>query len=231
MHANLELTAAPGKPPRLTRMRHGAPFAWRPTAGAVYLVGTAATPVGDDEVTIDIDVEPGADLLLRTSAATVAWGGEATTQSITATVGHGARLRWQPEPMIATGRCAHRQIVEIRLHGTGRICWREEILLGRHDERPGRLDLALGVDIDGFPLLRHTFAVGDDQPGWDGPAIIGAHRAVGLHLEAGAGSPPSTPAAGPGWARLPLQGPGTLIAALGADLPTLRQALTAGGTS
>lgn len=235
VRASAELTAAPplvaGGPPRLVRRRDAAPVAWRATPDAVYMVGTAASPVGHDDVRIDVSVEAGATLQVRSAAATVAWRGSGSAHHITAAVADNASLVWHPEPFIATAGCCHRQRARVRLEGRGRVRWVEELLLGRSGERPGALDLRLDVDVNGQPLLRHQLVVGPGAPAWGGPAVIGPSRCVGLVLQAGAGTTPCPPAAhsGPGgsWAALELEGPGRLFLALAPDLPALRLALAA----
>ena len=60
--------------------------------------------------------------------------------------------------------------------------WTEEIVLGRHGEKPGRLSLRSDVDIDDNPLLRHQLdsarcdRAGTARPSW------ATNRAVGLAL-------------------------------------------------
>ena len=48
----------------------------RPAAGAVYLVGGAASPLGGDEASLTIDVEDGATISVRSVAAAVARRGQ-----------------------------------------------------------------------------------------------------------------------------------------------------------
>lgn len=229
MRARAELTAAApietGGPSRLTRRLDGAPLAWRSTPEAVYLVGTAATPVGDDTVDIDVMVEKGATLMVRSTAATVAWSGTGTTQRIRSAVAGGGTLDWHLQPLVATGGCHHRQDVTVDLEGTGVVRWTEEVLLGRYGENPGSLDLRLAVDLDGEALLRHQLRVGPDAGGWNGPAVLGGHRAVGLVLHAGRGVDRADPAARSGWAVLPLDGPAVLVVAVADDLAGVRAAL------
>lgn len=242
MQVRAELTASapsgPGRPSRLTRRLDGAPLAWRSTPDAVYLVGRAATPVGDDAVEIDVMVEAGATLVVRSAAATVAWSGRGTEQAVTATIADRGMLDWRLQPLVATAGCRHRQHVSVRLEGTGALSWTEEVLLGRCGEGPGQLDLRLDVDLDGQALLRHQLTVGPDAAGWAGPAVLGDHRAVGLVLRAGRPRAPSEPYPreaglasaleghhGEGWAVLHLDGPAVLVTAAAADLPTLRRAM------
>ena len=134
--------------------------------------------------------------------------------------------------MIASAGCSFSQRARVKLAAGAGLRWTEEVILGRHGEGPGRLSLRLDVDIDDHPLLRHQLELGPGVPGWDGPAVLGANRAVGLVLWAGtgvaaggAGAPP--PGAGKNWAvcGMPLGGPGTLVSAVGPDLARLRSSL------
>ena len=225
MLARAELIAAapvgPGPPWRVVRALDAPPVAWRPTAAGVYLVNSAASPVGDDEVDIHLAAEAGARLRVRSTAATIAWRSHRSRQGIRARVADGACLDWHLEPMIATAGCRHRQEVAIAIEGAGRLHWTEELVLGRHGEGPGRVDLRLDVERDGAPLLRHGLVLGTDE-GWDGPAVVGGHRCVGLALRVGDRARP--PVAGVGWARMELPGPAELILAVADDRPGLQRA-------
>lgn len=225
MRACAELIVGPGVgtgPARVERMVHAAPVGWRVTPDAMYLVGTSASPVADDDVAIDVEVRAGANLVVRSSAATVAWRGRAggSRQRVTVRVGAGASLDWRPEPLIATAGCDHRQEVRILLAGGAALRWEEKLILGRHGEQPGRLTSRLRVDVDGAALLRHTLSVGADAPGWDGPAVLGGRRAVGLVLVAGPYQDPPA-RSGDGWACMPLAGPGSLTVAVAPSSPEL----------
>ncbi|MGW4106885.1 hypothetical protein [Streptomyces sp. NPDC004976] len=59
---------------------------------------------------------------------------------------------------------------------------REEQLLGRSGEPPGHLTTRLTVHRGGRPLLEQHTAYGDPAPAWDGPAVLGTHRATGQLL-------------------------------------------------
>ena len=230
MRGRAQLTAAapvrPGLACRIVRLQDGAPVSWRSTPEGVYLVGTAASPAGDDAVEVDIAAEPGADLRIRSAAATVAWRSCGTVHQIRARVADGARLDWRLEPLIATVGCCHRQHAVVELHGSARLSWTEEIILGRCREQPGRLDLHLDVELDGRALIRHQMSIGSGRA-WDGPAILGPYRTVGLVMQVAPDYSPSA-ASGPGWARLPLDGPAALTVAVAPDLPQLRTMLAGG---
>jgi urease accessory protein len=211
----------------LTLVRDAAPVAFRATPDAVYLVGTAASPVGDDKVVIDVQVEAGATLRVRSAASMIAWASAGSSLEVNVSIGMGGYLDWHLQPMIASKGCSFSQMVRARLADGAALRWTEEIVLGRHGEEPGRLSLRLDADIDDAPLLRHQLELGPGVAGWDGPAVVGTNRAVGLVLlagpgtaEGGPGAPP--PAAGAGWAVMPLDGPGALVSAVGRDLADLR---------
>lgn len=210
-------------------MVHAAPVAWRPTRGCVYMVGTAASPVGDDDVSIRVEVREGAALAVRSVAACVAWAGRSSENRIEVVVGDRAVLDWSLEPLIATAACDHRQAVRIRLRGSAQVRWREEILLGRSGEDPGRLHARLDVTRDGRAVLRHSLSVdrrcGRPDPSAS-PAVLGSARAFGLVLVAerpGAGTGSPCEGAGTGWSVNHLDEPGVLIQAVGPDIETLRR--------
>ncbi len=227
--APLPVDAPPGKVRygprpgcRLTLMRDAAPFAFRATPEAVYLVGTAASPVGNDDISLEIEVEAGAALCVRAAASMIAWASTGSSLEINVRVGHGGHLDWHLPPLIASSSCRFFQLVKADLAAGATMHWAEEVVLGRHGELPGRLGLRLDVDYDGAPLLRHQLDVGPGVAGWDGPAVLGANRAAGLVVVAGRALIPAPGTrdaarltAGPGWAIMALEGPGSLVSAVG----------------
>lgn len=209
---------------RIRRVVSTPPITFRRTADAVYLVGTAAGPLGDDDLSICVAVCDGGSLKVRSAAATMVYAGAGSRQRFDISVGSDATLDWHPEPVIATAGCHHLQDVRVTLEDNARLDWTEEVVLGRHGEAPGKIDLRMQVDLAGRPLLRHQLAVG--SPGWDGPAVLDGQRAAGLRLIVNASPPQPGPATGPGWAWLELEGPAQLLVAYGADLIELRERTT-----
>lgn len=205
---------------QIRRMVSAPPITFRRAPEAVYLVGTAAGPMGDDDLTVRVEVCDGGWLTVRSAAATVIYAGGGSRQRFAVSVGRGGTLDWHPEPVIATAGCHHLQDVRISLAADARLDWTEEVVLGRHRETPGRIELHLRVDLDGRPLLRHQLAVG--APGWDGPAILGDQRAAGMRLVVDPASPAPPSTAGTGWAWLDLDGPARLLVGYGSDLAELR---------
>lgn len=201
---------------RIEKMRHAPPFALRPTPDAIYLVGSAAAPVGSDDLAIDLTVRSGAEVTVRSAAAMVVWAGDGTRHHVSAKVADHARLDWRPEPVIVTRGARHHQSATIELSGSAKLRWREILVLGRHGEEAGRVESTLDVTRDGVGLFRHTLAVGADRPAWAGPAILGPARVVALELVVGDEADDIDRQCGPGWAAMALGGgAATVILAVG----------------
>jgi len=227
MRSTATLVVGPGE--RVVRSFDDPPVAFRSTPEGVYLVGTAATPVGRDQVAIDVEVLADARLRLRSTAATVAWAGEGSSHELAVRVGERASLDWRPEPLIVTAGAHHRQRARVDLAPSARASWSEAVVLGREGERAGWAGLRLDVDVGSRPLLRHELRVGPSAASWDGPAVLGRHRCLGLCLVVGPDLVPPVSRLGPGWAWLRLDGPGWLWLGVADDLPELGQLLEVAG--
>jgi urease accessory protein len=214
---------------RLVTLRSEAPLVLRATQDAVYLVGGAGGPLAGDDLTLEVDVGPGAHLTLRSAAASIALPGRDHTPSrisVRATVGAGGELRWLHEPVVAARGCDHRMEAAVDVAAGGRLLWREELVLGRHGESPGSVSSRLHVDVGGLPLLRHELALGPLHPHSLGPAVVGDARAVGsvLLVEPCRGAHAAA-VLGPRAAVLALDGPGVQVVALADDVVALRQVM------
>jgi urease accessory protein len=214
---------------RLTGLRSEAPLVLRATPEALYLVGGAGGPLGGDDLALDIAVGPGARLIVRTAAASVALPGNGPSEvHVRATVAAGGQLRWFPEPVVAAAGCVHHMAATVDLEEGAVLVWREELILGRHGEVGGSVVTRASVDLAGQPLLRHELALGPRYPWAAGPAVTAGARAVGSLVIAGLEG--SVPAAtlGPTSALLPLAGAGVQIVALAGGAVELRRLLDAG---
>jgi urease accessory protein len=214
----------------------------------VYLVGAAAGPLGGDDLTLRLTVAPGAHLAVRSVATTLTLPGDGESRlAIFAQVGAGGRLDFAPEPTVAVAGCHHGSAAGIELDAEAELRWREELILGRHGERPGRYAGRLDVTLDDRPLLRHELRL-DGSGTYASRAILGAATAVGMVVLAGPrladrpraeptaapyGEPYAEPYAGPtadddALAVLPLAGPGVLVSATAGSAPALRRRLDRG---
>jgi urease accessory protein len=112
---------------------------------------------------------------------------------------------------------------------SGRLVLREEQVLGRVGEEPGRLTSRLALRVGGRVVLDQELACGPGAPGgWDGPAVLAGHRAVGQLLvvlpEFGR-EPVVARMLGESAALVPLAGPAALVTAVAADGLRLRRVL------
>ena len=238
--AALAVEAGPGGRSRVTTLRNDPPFTFRPTPdgphpGGVVWVGTAAGPVGGDDLRLQVDVGPGAELRLTSVAASLVLPGPRGDQSSTAvsvTVADGARLWWCPEPTIVAAGARHRADTVVRLGDGTELVWVEEVVLGRHGETAGRLRSRLRIEgRAGVPLLSSGLDTG--HPGWDGPAGLAGCQAVAQVVLLGpparrvlwAGAPPS--ADGYRVALSPLAGGGAVAAVAGASTLAVRRTVAA----
>ncbi|MGK5557612.1 urease accessory protein UreD, partial [Actinomadura kijaniata] len=146
--------------------------------------------------------------------------------TVRAEVGAGGHLDFAPEPTVAAAGCDHRAVATVALRGDATLRWREELVLGRHREEPGRHTGRLDVTVDGVPLLRHELRL-DDPAAYRADAVIGRAKAVGGLLLVGPGLV-REPWVGEGVGALPLDGPGVLVTAVAADSAGLRRRLAAG---
>lgn len=177
----------------------------------------------------------GAALVLRSVAASLVLPGPHGTPScseVTVRVGQDATLVWLPGQVIAAGGCRHDALTHITLEPGARLLSREELLLGRHGERPGTVRQRLRVTLAGRPLHDQELFVGPDAPGWVGPAVLGGRRAVGAVLvvdpewtDPAEGRHHFTVTTGTDAALLPLGGPAVLLTALAHDALTLHRRL------
>jgi urease accessory protein len=177
-------------------------------------VGSAAGPLAGDDLCLDLEVGPGAHLTVRSVAAAVVLPG-ASRWAVTARVAPGAVLALCPEPTVVTSGADR-----------GRRLLREELVLGRYGECGGRVTARTSVSYAGAPLFRHDVVLDGADPLTASPAVLGAARAYGAVLRCG--DPPGPPRTGPGWAALPLEGPGELVTAVAATAAALRRRLLAG---
>jgi urease accessory protein len=163
----------------LVDARSEPPLAVRATADRVLLVGSAAAPVGGDELALDVVVGPGAMLALGTAAATLAWPGPtggSSRQVVAVGVGARGELRWEPEPLVAVAGCRHEATTTVVLAADARAWIVDEVVLGRTGEVSGDVTLTWRVERAGAVLLHHAEQLGPGVPGWGSAVTAGRHR-------------------------------------------------------
>jgi len=152
------------------------PFWCRWDGATLWIVGSAACPVGEDAITFSLDVGCGVDATVRTVAATILYtaSGGGTSIDTRLRVADGATLRWQPEPVIVTPLARHRSTMRLDAEQGASVCVDEITVMGRSDERCGSVRSSLRMWVDDSPRLRNSFD--SSLPGWDGPGGTGGAR-------------------------------------------------------
>jgi urease accessory protein len=227
--ARAEIVAGPdGAADPIARvLRSESPLLLRWTAPTVHLLGGAAGPLAGDDLAVAVAVGPGPSVAVRSAAASVVLpgrpGATPSRATVTVTVGAGASLDWHLEPLVSTARSDHVAHARVQLDAAARLRWRDDVVLGRWEERPGRLRTLVRVERDGRPLLHHELRVGPDAPGWDGPATLGDARVCSTLVVVDPawldGAPLEVATRSTATARgavLPLDGPAVLVTVLAA---------------
>lgn len=212
-----------------------APVWFRWDGDTLWLVGSGASPVGDDHIRVRVDVGAGLDVTVRSVAATVvlAARGPGTRWDTEIEVGAGARLDWRVEPVIVTGPARHTATTTVRAAADAVVDVDEVVVLGRAGEQPGVWRSTLAVHVADEPVL--LTSIDTSLPGWAGPAGTGGARVLAnrLHLAGDPRTPsadqsvdhpadPSTVVRVPGTAVL-APAPGCRLAvATAPDVPTVR---------
>lgn len=215
---------------RLVHLRSAPPLSLRPTPHAVVLVGSAAGPVGGDDLHLIVELGDHAQVTLTTVAASVALPGRNSAPSrlrVTARLGRAAGLRWIPGPLVAAAGSDHHTFADVDLAESAWLEWRDELILGRYGEAPGSCRTQMRVDYAGHPLTRHELHT--DLPAAHGPAGLNHAQAAGSLLLVDDGlADAETDAFAPNAALLPLDGPGAFVNALASDAVELRSLLDHG---
>ncbi|MFI6957395.1 urease accessory protein UreD [Nocardia sp. NPDC050408] len=159
MRTEVRIVAAVGALPEIHAS--GGLAARRTGPDTVHLIGTAATPLGGDELDIEIVVGAGARLVVRSVAATIALPSMRTPLSLA----HwhfdvAGELDFDPEPTIVAGGAHHHAVTEVRLTPDAQLRLRERVQIGRTGEDGGGWRGELIADIGALPLLRHRLELG-----------------------------------------------------------------------
>ena len=210
----------------IARMYCEPPLSLRPTADALFVVGSAGGPIGGDDVALTITVEAGGDLHLRSAAAQVVLPGptgEPSRFRVEASVDSGASLRMRLEPTVLARGCLHHSETVINLANDAALCLIETLVLGRHGEAAGAGTSRLRVLRGGQPLIHHELDLH--------PSSIGTARVVGLAAVVEPrwvteSVPPAARVSRAAW-WLPADGPGGVLLALGSTVDDVESAIDA----
>lgn len=169
---------------------------------ALWLVGSGASPVGEDHIRVRVDVGPGVTVAVRSVAATMVYAarGAGTRWDTEIHVAEGAVVDWRPEPVILTERASHAATTTVHAVAGADLRFDESLVLGRAGEATGCLRSTLAVRLDDVPVL--LTSIDTSLPGWSGPAGAAGASVVAHRLRLGVHDARSAGTAGPGVALL-----------------------------
>jgi urease accessory protein len=221
-----EYRAGPGGRPGtgetvVRSIRGGHHFAARVTGpGEVHLVGTAAGPLGGDDVTIAVQLGPGARLAVRSAGATIVQPGRLVPDSrlnLLLAVQDDAHLDVECEPTVVCHRAEHEAVTVLELAGSGQARLLERVVLGRAREPGGQWVGRTLLTRDDVPELRHTLR--SELLAADGTRVISTLLRTGID---------AVPSTRGGAVAMPLARGGLLVTATGTELiPTQADLLAA----
>ena len=202
-------------------LRSASPLTLIPVRGrpVVHLVGSAASPLGGDDLTLTVRAGPHARLTLTGIAAAVALPGPHGAPSRTTVhmeLAEGAEVDYLPEPTVITRRARHESVLVVSLAAGAHLRTRETVVLGRDGEQPGELTTTTHITRDGHPVLRQQLLVTTD--------VLMGKRVLATELST---SDDRETASGTWWSRTRLAAGGTLTTSLADDAVTASRQLAA----
>lgn len=162
-----------------------APVWVRWDGATLWLVGSGATPVGQDHITVRVEVGAGVTATVRSVAATVVYAasGPGTRWDTVIDLAPESRLDWRPEPQILTQRARHRSTTTVNVAGGAELLLDEVVVMGRVGEPAGTVCSTLSLNLDDSPILITSFDT--SLPGWAGPAGTNGASVVANRLRFG----------------------------------------------
>jgi urease accessory protein len=159
-----------------------APMWVRWDGATLWLVGSGASPVGEDHIRVRVDVGPGVTVAVRSVAATIVYAarGVGTRWDTDLSVADGASVDWRPEPVILTERACHEARTTVHASAGADVTLDEVLVLGRAGEATGTLRSTLAVHVDDAPVLLTSFDT--SLPAWAGPAGVDGAAVVASRL-------------------------------------------------
>lgn len=179
---SVRLHPAAGGTVRVEGVLCSAPVWFRWDGATLWLVGSGASPVGEDHIRVRVDVGPDVTVAVRSVAATVVYAarGAGTRWDTDLYVADGASVDWRPEPVILTERASHGATTTVHAAAGADVTLDEVLVLGRAGEATGTLRSTLAVRVDDAPVL--VTSIDTSLPSWSGPAGVDGASVVAHRL-------------------------------------------------
>ena len=181
-------------PPLTLRQVHGAGQGG-PRRCELRLVGTAAGPLAGDDLSLRLELRPGARATLRATGASLAQGRgqHRAAVSVHADLAEDADLIADPGALILCQGSRVDVRLELALAAGAAVDWRELIVLGRTGEPPGQATLRWDVTRLGRPVLRQLVDLTGPAPA----GLTAGRRVLACALISGPGLTSRTAVASP----------------------------------
>jgi urease accessory protein len=161
-------------------------------------------------------------LAVHSAAATVVQPGRdpgsVASFDVEAVLAEGAVLDWRPEPTVVCDGAVWEPSVRLDLAEGARARVVEQLVLGRSGQAGGRCASTTRATVGAAPVLASTTLIDGADAALTGIGGTGGARSVGSVLVVGEPAPEAEEARDDGdvvWARTPLDGPGSLVTAIG----------------
>lgn len=179
---SVQLRLGAGGAVRVEGVLCSAPVWFRWDGATLWMVGSGASPVGEDHIRVRVDVGPGVTVAVRSVAATVVYAarGAGTRWDTDLHVADGASVDWRLEPVILTERARHEATTTVHAAAGADVTLDEVLVLGRAGEATGMLRSALAVRVDDAPVL--LTSIDTSLPSWSGPAGVDGSSVVAQRL-------------------------------------------------
>jgi urease accessory protein len=182
---SVRLRRGEGGTVRVDGVMCSAPVWTRWDGTTLWLVGSGASPVGEDHIRVRVDVGPGVAVAVRSVAATVVYAarGKGTRWDTEIHVADGALLDWRPEPVILTERARHEARTAVHAAARAEVTLDDVVVLGRAREATGSLRSTLAVHVGDAPVL--LTSIDTSLTGWSGPGGVDGATVVANRLRLG----------------------------------------------
>jgi urease accessory protein len=188
----------------------------------VHVVAVGGGPLGGDRLRLRVELGPGERLAVHSAAATVVQPGRdpgsVASFDVEAVLAEGAVLDWRPEPTVVCDGAVWEPSVRLDLAEGARARVVEQLVLGRSGQAGGRCASTTRATVGAAPVLASTTLIDGADAALTGIGGTGGARSVGSVLVVGEPAPEAEEARDDGdvvWARTPLDGPGSLVTAIG----------------
>ena len=188
----------------------------------VHVVAVGGGPLGGDRLRLRIELGPGERLAVHSAAATVVQpgrdAGTVASFDVEAVLAEGSALDWRPEPTVVCDGAVWEPSVRLDLAAGARARVVEQLVLGRSGQAGGRCASTTRATVGAVPVLATTTLIDGADAALTGIGGTGGARSVGSVLVVGEPAADPEGARDDGdvvWARTALDGPGTLLTAVG----------------